>query len=459
MSISGSPKLSGKNSPERNSHTDDVYSNCIRSYLNENRNLRDQIKQMNNEIVQQKEETMKVSSELQRARENASPLESTIYQLKRQIYELQETNQSIVEEANSRISRLNAELQVARQENTELRAKLASYQKANSDFAVSHESDVRTIDQLNIKFRRINEQVRLANDTIKAMSERESQTNSKNSQLQQKCNDYMDQCAKLQAQLAASQRKMKEQSSMVDELQYRVSSLEELSRKTRSLSSIIEEKDTLIQTLKETVNKTDIKCQSLTEALKHAQQQVEQSLIHEAETQTLRDQHDALVKRAEDAEQAARRYESELLEKSAQYTETIVKQNANISRLTAKLDEAQKSIRTTQTEKDRFRLEAQEARSIAEQVEKVYNEIKMKCDSITMKVNDLSSSFSQSPKKIDDLEPALPHQSPRRTVIPSPKRFTDYRTYTMPFNADEDEEENDYLDDAFKHKLLYPESD
>ena len=461
MSLSGSPNRSSLLSPERNSHTDDIYSNCIRSYLTENRNLRDQIKQMNNEIVMQKEQTLRVSNELARAKENASPLESTIYQLKRQIYELQDTNQSIVEEANKRIARLNGELQATRQENSELRAKLTSYQSANQDFASAHEKDARSIDDLNRQLRDVNERVRAANEQIRAMTERESQSNMKNAQLQSRVNEYMDQNAKLEAQLAINQRKVKEQSRHVDDLQYRVSSLEELSRKNKSLSSVIREKDVLIQQLRDSLNKAEVKCQTLTDALDHAHQQVEQSMIHEVETQTLREQHDNLVKRAEDAEECARRYESELLEKSAQFTETIVKQNANIAKLTAKLDEAQRNFRSTVTEKDRLRIQAEEARTMAEQAEKEYKAMKRKCDNITMKVNDLSSSFSQSPKRIDDLELPLPHQSPKRVTFPSPKKYSDVKQYSMPFidDYDNNESDSDILDDAMKRKLLSYDSD
>ena len=137
-----------------------------------------------------------------------------------------------------------------------------------------------------------------------------------------------------------------------------------------------------------------------------------------------------------------------MLEKSGQFTETIVKQNATISRLTSKLNETQLKFRDQIIGKDSIAADAENAKREADKFGRQYNEMMKKCQTITMKVNDLSSSFNSSPKRVSDLQPVLPSMTSRSTM-----------QSTMRYNSLESFNDEQDTDDQMKRDLLSTNTD
>ncbi|KAI5538000.1 hypothetical protein TVAGG3_0448730 [Trichomonas vaginalis G3] len=106
-----------------------------------------------------------------------------------------------------------------------------------------------------------------------------------------------------------------------------------LINRSKQLESIVCERDSTISTLRDQLSKSENKCQSITNALQHAQEQLETSRVYDKEIETLRSQHNSLLKRAEEAEQCLRRYEEELQYKKEEYTQSMIKQSSTIEEL------------------------------------------------------------------------------------------------------------------------------
>ncbi|KAI5482475.1 hypothetical protein TVAGG3_1085700 [Trichomonas vaginalis G3] len=121
--------------------------------------------------------------------------------------------------------------------------------------------------------------------------------------------------------------------------------------------------------------KAKIKCQSITDALQHAQEQLETSRVYDKEIETLRSQHNSLLKRAEEAEQCLRRYEEELQYKKEEYTQSMIKQSSTIEELQNQLISSHRDFDLAIERQKKSASEAEEARIFAEDLERSFNNL------------------------------------------------------------------------------------
>ena len=362
----------------RNSHTDDIYSNCIRSYLEENRSLKDAIKALSSELRKQKQINSQLTDQISANQQETINSRKQMNQMKKKNEELSKANEELLREANSRISELNEELQESRREVIELKQEITRLKNSHQQMILAHEDYAARLDQSEVELRRAKEQLNTSKDHIDRLSHMNADKEAQLAELSATCSSYDQKVRSLSTQLAFNDDRYNEQSSLISNLKQRISFLEDLQHEVPG------DGDQFIQ-IQQALRKSEDRCQELTDALHHSQMKLYDMPINDKEIQTLRDEHSVLLKRAEDAEDCARQYEKELSDKSKQYTETINKQNENIASLTAKL-------RQTQQEKDEYQ-------SMAQKLENQYHDLEQTVQNLSSKVSSLIMN-QPSPKRV-----------------------------------------------------------
>ena len=388
MSNISTPK-NQKSPNTRNSHTDDIYSNCIRSYLEENRSLKDAIKALSSEVRKQKQINSQLSDEIAATEKERTNRRRKFSELQQKNEELQKANEDLLQEANNRITELNNELQESRRENVELKQEIAKLKSSHQQMILAHEDYAARLDQSQVELRRAKEELNSSMNHIDRLAHMNANKDAQLTELTATCSSYDQKVRSLSTQIAFSDDRFNEQATLISDLKKRISYLEEVQKDEG------QDKDIQIEQLQIALRKSEEKCQAITDALSHSQMQLDNTPITDKEMQTLRDEHSVLLKRAEDAEECARQYERELAEKSRQYTETITKQNENIGALTEKM-------KALQEERDKFQ-------AMSQSLELQYNELEQKVDNLSSRVSSLSMSQS-SPKRVSfpDSEIHLP---------------------------------------------------
>lgn len=392
---------------ERNSHTDDIYANCIRSYLAENKDLRDQIKKVNNEVMDHKDQISVISQNLANERQNHNATRNKCHKLENELYNLEQTNKGIINSANERINLLNNELKSLLKENGQLKDQLLFYQNENKQILSRNK-------KLEIELSEKESTIRILQEQIDDLRKNEIVLKNKISESQALYSTYFKKCQDLQMELDLANQNNQQNNKMVSNLQIRISSLEDTARRTKSQESVIIEKDLIIDDLHNQLIKANSKCQAVTDALQHSQDQLRESMHNDQENAALKSRIDVL-------EMTIKKYENELLEKNHMYTESLVKQSRTIDQLRRQLSNS-----LTSHDYEMMKSEASEARRLANSLGQDYHSIKQTFDSISNKVSNLESSIRAA-----------------NSAPASPTRVTTY--------------ENDYadeIDDNFKRNLI-----
>ena len=369
-------KVSGtyqKVQKSRNSHTDDIYSNCIRSYLEENRALKGKIQSLQSEIKQQRQVNSQLTDELASTQRDTMGSIQKFQEIQQQNEELKRANEELLKEANSKISEINQELQESRREVVELKQEIAQLKNTNQQMILAHEDYAARLDQSQLELRRAKEELNSSKSHVDRLAHENANKEAKITELNATCSSYDQKIRSLSHQIAFNDDRYNEQATLISNLKQRISYLENLQSGMNP--------DSQLEPLRIALQKSEERCQTLTDALNHSQS----TPITDKEIQTLRDEHAVLLKRAEDAEECARQYEKELAEKSQQYIETLNHQNESITSLTEKLREMQE-------EKDKYQ-------SLAQSFELQYNDLEQRVDVISSRVSSLSMT-QNTPKRV-----------------------------------------------------------
>ncbi|EAY00524.1 hypothetical protein TVAG_350200 [Trichomonas vaginalis G3] len=406
---------------ERNSHTDDIYANCIRSYLTENRDLRDQVRRANDELMDHKDTISIISQNLASEKQKHDITKSKCQKLENDIYSLEQTNKGIVISANERINLLNNEVKNLMNENNKLKDQIKFYQTDNQQKI----QDIKTLeiklDEKDSTIRILSEQIRSYKSQIEDFQRNEILNRNKLTESQNLYNNYYQKCQKLQLELDRTTKNNQENSIMVSNLQIRISSLENAMKNNKSQETIIMEKNLIIDDLQNQLQKSNLKCQAITDALEHSQDKLRNSMYTEQEASTLKSENIQLKQRISRLEDQIRRYESDLLEKNHQYTESLVKQSRTIDALRKQL-----SASMTSADYEMMKNEASEARRLANSLGQEYNTIRQTFNTISSKVSNLESTIRAT-----------------ASAPTSPSKNSVY-----------DNDYNDEIDDNFKRNLL-----
>lgn len=385
-----------------NSHTEDIYSNCIRSYAVEIRKLRSQLKVSNSECESHKKAAVKISQELAEYKQQNESYKKTVSDLNKQVANLNKTNDGIVEDANKEISKLNTELQESRKEIAQLKQKITEINLANKDLFEAREDCARRLADSTSECMRLRTLITETNEKLSASNHRFSELLVKYNEAKDTADSLTAINQKLQSQVSFNEHRYAEQSTFIEDLKFRVISLEENVKNSTKAQTLLNERDATIISLKDQISKYDLKCQAITDALKHAQDQLQSSRIYDQEVQTLREQHQSLLKRAEDAEQLLRKYEQELIDKKEDYTRAMTVQSSTIEELQKQVIDGQQELDKAIRAQKKAEAEAESSKFQIDELTKSYSQLEETVVRIQDRIRNksLSASDIQIPSPI-----------------------------------------------------------
>ena len=383
-----------------NSHTEDIYSNCIKIYIYEIRKLKEDLKVSKTECESQKKASVKISEELIKIKHENERYKKTNIELTKNLDHLKNIQEDIFEKSKLEMKRMNNELTSSQKEVENLKRKISELNERNRELISSREYYTIKLTESESECISLRKQLTESNTKLSSLNSELLSLKSEYNEMKESSDKLYSINQKLQSQVSFNEHRYAEQSSFIEDLKYRVISLEESINRSKQLESIVCERDSTISTLRDQLSKSENKCQSITDALQHAQEQLETSRVYDKEIETLRSQHNSLLKRAEEAEQCLRRYEEELQYKKEEYTQSMIKQSSTIEELQNQLISSHRDFDLAIERQKKSASEAEEARIFAEDLERSFNNLQRTVLRIQDKISSHNSPNPSPSKRV-----------------------------------------------------------
>ena len=339
----------------RTTQNEEVYANCIRSYLNEIKSLKYQLEQensRNSELKQALSSQKQAKSDLS---SRISALEGANRSLNYQVSELQKCSLELQTVSN--------ELMLAKTENKRIQMENSSLKKQVDDLirtsnenlesqrkiAAKYSALKNETSELKNVYNQCNQQLQETNNKVLDMQQRYDNLESKNTERKMKLQ-------KLKSDSVENESKKAELQALVDSLKRRIVTLEnekremseQHSKEVQTLSKSIfakeeeindiskslvklEEQKQITKEYQQRLSKMQGKCQDLTDALRHSQEQmsssnaqndVEKSKLTKAITSLQTKLRDMEMK-LEQSESEVSELKQQLSDNRQQFTETL----------------------------------------------------------------------------------------------------------------------------------------
>lgn len=339
----------------RTTQNEEVYANCIRSYLNEIKSLKYQLEQensRNSELKQALSSQKQAKSDLS---SRISALEGANRSLNYQVSELQKCSLELQTVSN--------ELMLAKTENKRIQMENSSLKKQVDDLirtsnenlesqrkiAAKYSALKNETSELKNVYNQCNQQLQETNNKVLDMQQRYDNLESKNTERKMKLQ-------KLKSDSVENESKKAELQALVDSLKRRIITLEnekremseQHSKEVQTLSKSIfakeeeindiskslvklEEQKQITKEYQQRLSKMQGKCQDLTDALRHSQEQmsssnaqndVEKSKLTKAITSLQTKLRDMEMK-LEQSESEVSELKQQLSDNRQQFTETL----------------------------------------------------------------------------------------------------------------------------------------